>query len=189
MKTDFLKSSKLLPAALAGLLVVVPAAGGKLGNIFGGTAHAQDSAHAATLPPDVQATPTSHPPGQQAPKLEKEMTALEKGDAVRRYSINNDGVGVFINLAKEPELPPERLVKAIEINFANKGIPIDLRTNVSRGNLTTVTFFVDGTPFTGEDGDGYTLSKVESGFNTVVRAFEQHQAKKQKPGELHSAIR
>lgn len=77
------------------------------------------------------------------------MTALEKDDAVRRFSIHNNGVGVFVNFAAVPELAPERLIKAIEANFANKGIPVDIYTNVSRGNATTVTFFFEGTPFTG----------------------------------------
>lgn len=170
--------------SLVALTALIPATG-KLGNIFGGsTAHAQDSAEAATLPADFNKVPVSIPqPGAPA------MTAYEKGAAAQDYSINNKGIGVFVNFAAVPELPPGQLIKAIEANFARKGISINLQTNVSRGDLTTVTFFVEGTPFAGEDGDGYTLGKVQTGFNTVVKAFEQQHAKKAATSELHSTIR
>ncbi len=111
-------------------------------------------------------------------KHHREMTALERGDAARRFSINNDGVGVFVNFAAVPELAPERLIKAIEANFAKKGIPINLQTNLSKGDYTTVTFFVEGTPFGDmQSGHGYDLGELAQGFETVVRAFNQNQVK------------
>ncbi len=122
-------------------------------------------------------------------KHHREMTALERDDAARRFSINNDGVGVFVNFAAVPELVPERLIKAIEANFANKGIPVDIYTNVSRGNLTTVTFFLGGIPFVGSGKIGYLLGEIPDGFNTVVKAFHQEQAKKAALGESSSTRR
>lgn len=123
------------------------------------------------------------PPGKQ----HREMTALEKGDAARRFSIHNEGVGVFVNFAAVPELAPERLIKAIEANFAKRGIPINLQTNLSKGDYTTVTFFIEGTPFGDmQSGHGYDLGELAQGFETVVRAFNQNQAKKTvTPAELH----
>ncbi len=159
--------NKLFGAAVIGALSFMP-------GLTGDFAKAQDMVAKA----DTSAvTPVSLP--QKGPALERQMTALEKGDAAQNYSINNDGVGVFINLAKDPEFPPEQLIRAIKANFVQQGIDIDLHTNNSNGDLTTVTFFVDGVPFADEDGNGngYTLSKVEAGFNRVVSAFKQHHAK------------
>lgn len=160
-------SGRIAAGALAFTTAFLPMTG-KLGNAFDAIANAQDI---------------------QPVKHHREMTALEKGDAARRFSINNDGIGVFINFAAVPELAPERLIKAIEANFANKGIPVDIYANVSRGNATTVTFFLEGTPFMGSGKTGYFLDEIPDGFNTVVKAFQQEQAKKGPPAELHSAIR
>ncbi|MDH5428884.1 MAG: hypothetical protein OEZ05_11650 [Nitrospirota bacterium] len=105
------------------------------------------------------------------------MTAFEKDYAARRFSIRNNGVGVFVNFAAVPELPPEPLIRAIEGNFSKKGISRNLQSNKSRGDLTTVTFFA-GTPFAGKTGNGYDLDESAGGFDTIVRAFEQQQAKR-----------
>lgn len=168
MKENFMSSmsGKIAAGALVFTTAFLPMTG-KLGNTFDGIANAQDI---------------------QPVKHHQEMTALEKDDAARRFSIHNEGVGVFVNFAAVPELPPERLVKAIEANFTKKGIPVDIHTNISRGNLTTVTFFLGGIPFVGSGKIGYLLGEIPDGFNTVVKAFQQEQAKKTAPAELHSAI-
>lgn len=67
--SGFLKQN-FVATSLVALTALIPATG-KLGNIFGGsTAHAQDSAEAATLPADFNKTPVSIPQ-PSAPTPEK----------------------------------------------------------------------------------------------------------------------
>jgi hypothetical protein len=169
LKDNFMgsMSGKIAAGALAFTAAFLPMTG-KLGNTFDGIANAQDI---------------------QPVKHHREMTALEKDDAARRFSIHNEGVGVFVNFAAVPEMPHERFIRATEINFAKVGIPVHIETNVSRGNLTTFTFFLKGTPFGGPSGDGYDVSELDKGFETIVKAFRQEQAKKVALPELHSSIR
>ncbi len=112
-------------------------------------------------------------------KHHREMTALEKGDEARRFSIHNEGVGVFVNMAKTHEIPPEKIKSGLEYQFSQadnglgrKGIDNVIYFNQSRGNITTVTFFLKGTPFE------YTLDEIRSGFGTVVKGFQQERMKK-----------
>lgn len=161
-------SGRIAAGALAFTTAFLPMTG-KLGNTFDGSANAQD------------VKPVKH---------HREMTAYEKGAAAQDYSISNNGIGVFVNFAAVPEIAPERLTKAIEANFAKKGIPINLQTNISRGDLTTVTFFLKGTPFSGPSGDGYLLGELPAGFDRIVKGYWQEQPDNaHSTGELHSAIR
>ncbi len=109
----------------------------------------------------------------------REMTALEKGDAARRFSIHNEGGGVFVNMAKTHLISPEKIKAGLEYQFSQagnglggKGIDNVIYFNQSYGNVTTVTFFLKGTPFE------YSLGDVRNGFETVVKGYQQEQAKK-----------
>lgn len=83
-----------------------------------------------------------------------EMAALEKDDAARRFSIHNEGVGVFVNMAKTHLISQDKMKADLEYQFSQadnglggKGIDNVIYFNQSHGNVTTVTFFLKGTPF------------------------------------------
>lgn len=109
--------------------------------------------------------------------VKRPMTAVEKSDEVRRFSINNpDGIGVFINFANPPEMPPERLVAMLNGAFGQKGIKADFQFNQSeRGDITTITFFREGAPFT------YSLGKSPTGLQHATQGMGK------KAEELHSS--
>lgn len=162
-------SKEVVAGALAFTTAFLPMTGGKLGNTFDGSALAQDT------------VPVKH---------HREMTALEKGDEARRFSIYNKGVGVFVNMAKSHEIPPEKIESGFKYRFSQaddglggKGIENVIYFNQSQGNITTVTFFLKGTPFE------FMLGDVRSGFETVVRGYQQEQMKAKPSGDLVSSLR
>jgi hypothetical protein len=141
----------------------------KLGNTFDGIANAQD------------VKPVKH---------HREMTAYEKGAAAQDYSMNSNSIGVFVNLAKTPEIHPEKIKSGLEYQFSqadnglgSKGIDNVIYFNQSQGNITTITFFLKGTPFE------YMLGDVRSGFGTVVKGFQQEQMKANPNGDLVSSLK
>ncbi len=98
---------------------------------------------------------------------------LRMGDGARRYSMDNAGIGVFINLAKVPEIPLEELIPMMYEGFLSRNIPVKFFASYSEGDLTGITYFLKGTPFGGPDGDGYDLGNSHDGFNLVAKAYEQ----------------
>lgn len=170
LKENFMGSvpGKIAAGALAFTTAFLPMTG-KLGNTFDGSALAQDT------------VPVKH---------HRELTALEKGDEARRFSIHNDGVGVFVNMASTHEIAPDKIKAGLEYRFSQadnglggKGIDNVIYFNQSRGNITTVTFFLKGTPFE------YMLGDVRSGFGTVVKGFQQEQMKANPNGDLVSSLK
>lgn len=137
----FLKQNFTAPV-LAGLMVLAPI-GGKLGNLFGGTAaHAQDSAEAATLPPDFNKTPVSIPqPKISVPIIDGRMAGYEavnlkaadiSGDSIillvygMDQNLMNSTIEVFRNTK---ELDPNTPLKAIIVGPTDLPAGVDVIAN------------------------------------------------------------
>ena len=119
--------------------------------------------------------PVSHPPKQD---MTRPLTSVQKDDAARHYSRNNPkGLGVFINLANPPELPPNQIVNVLKGAMQPKNISSHFEINQSKtGDLTTITFYREGVPFT------FTLGEAPAGFASITQDMGS------KPQELHSAL-
>lgn len=181
--------------ATAGLVLTTMFASigdGKLGQAFGpSAAHAQDDGTQVVMAiENPNAVPVAHSPKQNLPVPAPEMTAVEKVDELIIYSLKGNGIGVFVNMAASPMMTAEQIVKGLEYQFSQadngmggKGIDNQIYVNQSRGNVTTITFFVKGTPFE------YTLGKIRTGFSTVVKAHQQQQQHAAMDGDLVSALR
>ena len=95
------------------------------------------------------------------------MTSIEKDDAARRFSMENPkAIGVFINLANPPEVPEEKILAGMVGAFAHNKIEANFKINQSEnGDITTVTFFREGIPFTYPLGDSF------AGFQHVTQGL------------------
>lgn len=96
------------------------------------------------------------PFGRSAHAGEASAAALSRNDgveglrAMHDYSVENEAIGVFINLRANSDITGAQLGDAIIDFFGRHEPPIaaDYRVNQSRGNQTEVTFYVGGNPYT-----------------------------------------
>lgn len=83
---------------------------------------------------------------------------------MRNFSKDPDtkGIGVFINLqADAPEGYGDKIGQRLQEVFVTRDIPLQYRTNKSRGTATDITFYVKGYDFTYNIDDiGSSLGKV-----------------------------
>lgn len=85
-------------------------------------------------------------PGQRG------LDAVQGRRDMRKYSKlpNTRGIGAFINLQANAPVTGDQIGKWIQAQFAGieNPIPVDYRTNQSRGTTTDITFYVRGYDFT-----------------------------------------
>ncbi|ODS22388.1 hypothetical protein AB835_14470 [Candidatus Endobugula sertula] len=72
------------------------------------------------------------------------------------------GVGIFINLQKNPPLTGEQIGEIFRNKFGEKKVPVQYRYNQSRGTATNITFYIKGVNYT------YNISEVIEKFDTLV---------------------
>ncbi|MCA9466314.1 MAG: hypothetical protein KC643_12850 [Nitrospira sp.] len=154
----FLKQNFTTPI-LAGLMVLAPI-GGKLGNIFGGTAHGQDSAHAATLPPDFNKVPTSIPQENSNWRNEAWMKAGE-------YAKSNPAVGIAV-YGRSSDATGQQVGEFIQAVLAKQGINSQLFLADSERLGVGVSFYIKDMSY-GPTG----LDKAGQNIRTVIEHFPQ----------------
>jgi hypothetical protein len=155
----FLKQNFTAPI-IAGLMVLAPI-GGKLGNIFGGsTAQAQDSAEAATLPPDFNKTPVSIPQESRTWRDEAWMKAGE-------FAKSNPAVGVAV-YGRSSDATGQQVGAYIQAVLAKQGIKSQLFLADSDRLGIGVSFYIKDMSY-GPTG----LDKAGQNIKTVIEHFPQ----------------
>ncbi|MCZ6802905.1 MAG: hypothetical protein O7D86_02935 [Proteobacteria bacterium] len=80
-------------------------------------------------------------------------------------SINHpDTVGVFINLAPDTNIPPEKMGEAISILFKRQGIDTYITSYDGTRGISNITFFIRGTSY-----PGYTFDHLEKGIIDMAK--------------------
>lgn len=146
--------------SLVALTALIPATG-KLGNIFGGsTAHAQDSAHAATLPPEFNKTPVSIPQESRTWRDEAWMKAGE-------FAKSNPAVGVAV-YGRSSDATGQQVGAYIQAVLAKQGIKSQLFLADSDRLGIGVSFYIKDMSY-GPTG----LDKAGQNIKTVIEHFPQ----------------
>lgn len=113
---------------------------------------------------DVSYTEGSQPAVQQLNPVQ--LLAL-----ARNYSLENNAVGVFINVAPDVRsegVTGEQIGAIIVSKFKAANIPAAFVLNDAEAGETSVDFFVDGVPYA-----GYALDRaVEDGFDLVSTKYK-----------------
>ncbi len=102
----------------------------------------------------------------------QKKTPFELAEIAGKYSEENNGIGMFINVAPGTRYTPQQIGDALVRKFAKEGIESEYTFNYASKGNSTVSFFVRGIPYT-----GYGLGMAKEGFEVVSKTFHALEAK------------
>ena len=88
------------------------------------------------------------------------------------YSKENNGIGMFINIAPDTKYTPQQVGDALVRKFKKDGIKSAYTFNYAKAGDSSVDFFVRGIPYT-----DYGLDKVKEAYALVSKTFHALEAK------------
>lgn len=120
---------------------------------------------------DALAQDRGHVQTASTASISSEPTAFDLAQRAGNYSVENDAVGIFINIAPDTRFTPERLGSLIVNKFKEDGINSAYIAHRENEGTSSVSFFVRGVPYT-----GYGIDKIEEGYNHVALTIRALQA-------------
>jgi len=100
------------------------------------------------------------------------QTPFQLMRAAGQYSIDNDAVGMFINIAPGTRYTPQQVGEGLVKKFAQDGIQAAYTYNYASAGDSTISFFVRGIPYT-----GYGFGKAAEGYAVVSETIRALQTK------------